>query len=67
MKSVDFDKGMIKLVVGLGSILMVKLLTHLYDYGRYSAIHDIYHNLNGFVVIPGYTDEKGNIIEQDEK
>lgn len=38
----------------------------VYDYGRYTAVDDIYHKHNGYVVVPGYTDEDGNFYKDVE-
>lgn len=38
----------------------------IHEHGRWSAIDDIYHKYNGFVVIPDETDNEGNWFKDQD-
>ena len=42
-------------IVGTGTII-TSVINAIYEYGRYSAVHDIYHVLHGAVYIPEEND-----------
>lgn len=51
--------------VGLISAISF-IVKGIHDHGRWSAIDDIYNKHNGWVVVPGYTDEDGNFYKDVE-
>ena len=62
------DVGIIvKGLAGIGCFALIDgIATFIYNQGRESVVHDIYHKYGGFVYIPGQTDEEGNWIEDQE-
>lgn len=54
-------------LVALGAITFIGgILDMVHEHGRFSAIDDIYHKHDGWVVIPGVTDEKGKFYKDEE-
>ena len=54
-------------LIGLGAITLIGgILDMVHEHGRSSAIDDIYHKHNGWVVIPGVTDEEGKFYKDEE-
>lgn len=59
------DVGIIiKGLAGIGCFALLEgAMNFIYNQGRESVVHDIYHKYDGFVYIPGKTDKEGNWIE----
>lgn len=62
------DVGIIvKGLAGIGCFALLEGAIYLvYNLGRESVVHDIYHKYDGFVYIPGKTDKDGNWIEDQD-
>ena len=56
---------MIAAILGVANVVGL-VLGAVHEHGRWSAIDDIYHKYNGFVVIPDETDTEGEWFKDQD-